>query len=183
MGSRPVLSQNRVLVLIDLLSLALRAAGKASFEQNNSPRRSPPRRQANLGPTPQPRPYSAVRGIRLAGDRPDLFLSTLHLRLTIAVQPSVRVDRVLALQCRVGVVDRAQLLPDRLAVADGGIRAPLCLRTQQCLLSDNGVLAVDENARRHRVRHSCRADGDRLRHQAQPAISDSVSPLCPQDQS
>ena len=98
-------------------------------------------------PDAEPRPYRPVRGLRPARDRPDLFLPALCDGRPGAVRRAARALGVLALQCRAGAVDPAQLLPDRLAAARRGLRARPRLRPQRHVLRHHAVLAMDASSR------------------------------------
>ena len=88
-----------------------------------------------------------------------------------AVRRAARAVGVLALQRRACAVDPAQLLPDRLAAAQRGVRARVRLCPQRDVLRHHAVLAVDAAAGRRRVRGGGAADGMGFPDQARSALS------------
>ena len=76
-----------------------------------------------------------------------------------AVQREARALGVLALQRRLGDVDRAQLLPDRLAATRRRLRTRARLRPQHGVLRHDDVLAMDEASGRCGVRGGRAIDG------------------------
>ena len=78
---------------------------------------------------------------------------------------------ILAVQCRPGAVDRAQLLPDRLAAAQRGVRARPRLCAQREVLRHDARLAMAAPAGRRGVRGGRAADGVGFPDQARLRIS------------
>jgi len=79
-------------------------------------------------------PYSVVRGVWTARDWPDLLLSALCGGRSGAVLREAGPVGILALQRWLDTVDPVELLPDRLATAQCGVRAWVRLRAQYGLL-------------------------------------------------
>ena len=88
-----------------------------------------------------------------------------------AVRRAARDVGILAVQRRAGAVDRAQLLPDRLAAAQCGVRARLRLCAQREVLRHDARLAMVASAGRRGVRGGRPADGVGFPDQAGSAIS------------
>ncbi len=85
-------------------------------------------------PDAEPCPYGVVRSVRAARDRPDLLLPALCGGRSGAVRRDAGDVGLLAVQRRLGAMDFAELLPDRLATAQRGVRARVRLFAQHGLL-------------------------------------------------